>query len=173
MSMMRPYNNSDDYDIYSEPVEVEVNLSSDTIEEEPAEIITLVSRKKNPWKFIVPLAIALVATYTAVDVLGLLSGSKDMTLGQQQQQQLTDAQDDEQTQNSVKKSSKSSKSGRGKETSGGNWESESMSLSFPYHGDINSFMLMPSFDFSYPSIESSSADLSMPMPRAIHFIRRE
>ena len=62
MSMVRPYNNSDDYDIYSEPVEVEVNLSSDTIGEEPAEINTLVSSKKNPWKFIVPLAIALVAT---------------------------------------------------------------------------------------------------------------
>ena len=170
--MMRSYNNSDDYDIYSEPVEVEVNLSSDTIGEEPAEINTLVSRKKNPWKFIVPLAIALVATYTAVDVLGLLSGSKDMTLGQQQQQQLTDAQDDEQTQKSVKKFSKSSKSGRGKETSGGNWESESMSLSFPNRDDNNSFMSMPSFDFIYPSIESNSADLSMSMLHANNFIRR-
>ena len=171
MSMVRPYNNSDDYDIYSEPVEVEVNLSSDTIGEEPAEINTLVSRRKNPWKFIVPLAIALVATYTVVDALGLLSGSKDMTLGQQQQQH-TNAQDDEQTQKSVKKFSKSSKSGRGKETSGGKWESESMSLSFPYRDDNNAFMSMPSFDFSYPSIESNSADLSMSMLHANNFIRR-
>lgn len=65
------------------------------------------------------------------------------------------------------KSSKSSKSGRGsmgEETIGGDWESESMSLSF-YFRDINTFMSMsvPSFaldeSMNFSSVEIASMSL--------------
>ena len=162
---------TNDFDVYSLPVEVEFRDDVD-IEDigDSAESEAAVSKTNKSWKLIVIASLA-IAFATAGAVAGaLLFGSDDasennMTMEQQLQPTIV-----AEAQKTVK--SKSSKSGRGsngREATGGGSGSMSISMSFPFRADSNSFMSMsfPSIEsnkfmlqFSYPSIDGSPDDLS-------------
>ena len=162
---------TDDFDVYSLPVEVEFRDDVDIADiGDSAESEAAVSKTNKSWKLIVIASLA-IAFATAGAVAGaLLFGSDDasennMTMEQQLQPTIV-----AEAQKTVK--SKSSKSGRGSnggESTGGGSGSMSMSMSFPFRADSNSFMSMnfPSIEsntfmlqFSYPSIDGSPDDLS-------------